>query len=404
MNPSEANPRHAPSTYFSTKVLPLLLLASMVACGSGGVDQPAASTGSSQSYGSALNADDLGNITLGYAYNDGCNRQYSIRFRSTRTGKLNSIRPFFIWDYSRIGYHAGNGGTIQIQVQPDDGSPNHTPTGAVLATMNVVHPVNDAVGFYPLLTFSSPADLTSGRIYHLVFTNVDADPKANWVSLDCAWMWYAATPTQPTVPDTDLAILERCPSGSWSLYRRGTASATPCLNLHFADGSIQGQGYIEFYSQNPKPISGSQGVREVFKVSGFDRVVTSASIRVRYLSGPSPLTIRLERADGTLVEQGTVPQVQVTPGINGSSWAKVTFQTPRTLQVGQTYHLVMSAPVGTVFQTQGIRKGTDKGFSPSTLFADGVAQFNDGSGWTGWDSWGQFNRQDVDLQFYFETK
>ncbi len=65
-------------------------------------------------YGSALNADDLGNITVGHAYNDSCNRQYSIRLRADHSGELRSIRPFFIWDYSKLGYHAGDGGIIQI--------------------------------------------------------------------------------------------------------------------------------------------------------------------------------------------------------------------------------------------------------------------------------------------------
>lgn len=355
-------------------------------------------------YGSALNADDLGNITLGYAYNDSCNRQYSIRMRANHTGVLRSIRPFFIWDYSRIGYHAGNGGTIQIQVLADDGSSSHFPSGNAIASLTVLHPVNDSIGFYPLLTFPAPPALVAGQIYHLVFTNVDADPASNWVSLDCAWMWYAATPLQPTLPDSDLAILERCPAGSWSLYKRGTSTATPCLQLEYADGAIQGQGYIEFYSQNPKPISGTKEVRERFTVSGPDRVVTSASVRVKYVSGPGPLTIRLEKADGSLVDQGMVATVPVTPGINGASWAKVSFASPQTLHAGQSYHLLLRAPADTLFQTQGLRKGADKGFKPPTYFADGIAQFNDGTAWTGWDSWGQYNRQDVDLQFYFETK
>jgi len=355
-------------------------------------------------YGSALNADDLGNITIGHAYNDSCNRQYSLRMRAGHSGELRSIRPFFIWDYSKLGYHAGTGGTIQIQVQADDGSSSHFPSGAAMASLVVQQPVNDSTGFYPLLMFPVPPSLAAGQIYHLVFTNVHADPASNWVSLDCAWMWYAATPMQPTLPDSDLAILERCPSGTWSLYKRGTSSATPCFQLEYANGAIQGQGYIEFYAQNPKPISGMKEVRERFTVSGPDRVVTTASVRVKYVSGPGPLTIRLEREDGSLLDQGMIAAVPVTPGINGASWAKVSFASPQTLHTGQSYHLLLRAPADTLFQTQGLRKGADKGFKAPTFFADGIAQFNDGTGWTGWDSWGQFNRQDVDLQFYFETK
>ncbi len=131
-----------------------------------------------------------------------------------------------------------------------------------MASLMVQQPVNESTGFYPLLMFPVPPSLAAGQIYHLVFTNVHADPASNWVSLDCAWMWYAATPLQPTLPDFDLAILERCPSGTWSPYKRGTSSGTPCFQLEYADGAIQGQGYIEFYAQNPKPISGTKEVRE----------------------------------------------------------------------------------------------------------------------------------------------
>ncbi|MBK7294905.1 MAG: hypothetical protein IPI84_14345, partial [Holophagaceae bacterium] len=93
-----------------------------------------------------MNADDLGNITLGYAYNDSCNRQYSIRMRANHTGVLRSIRPFFIWDYSRIGSR-GQRRPIQTQVLADDGSSSHFPSGNAIASLTVLHPVNDSIGF-----------------------------------------------------------------------------------------------------------------------------------------------------------------------------------------------------------------------------------------------------------------
>lgn len=48
-----------------------------------------------------------------------------------------------------------------------------------------------------------------------------------------------------------------------------------------------------------------------------------------------------------------------------------------------------------------MRKGSDKGFSAATLFADGHAECTDGAGWTGWTQWGRADRSDADLQFYF---
>jgi len=383
--------------------LALGLLYALTGCG-GGESKEIPVSGKTGFYGSALNADDLANVTIGFPSNDNCNRQTSYRLRANHTGPLTAIRLFFIWNYSRAGYHAGTGGTIQIQVQSDDGTANHFPSGTTLASISVVHPVNDTIGFYPLLTFATPPQLTAGQIYHLVFTNTDPNPSQNWVSLDCAWMWNAATPLQPTIPDTDMAVLERCPNGAWSLYKRSGGTVTPCVELDYSDGSSQGQGYIEFYFQNPKTISGSKAVRESFTVRGTDRLVTSAAVRLKYVSGTNAVTLRLEKADGTLLDQGTATNIPVSPGSNGSSWAKVSFAAPVLLKVGQSYRLVITASSNSAFQTHGIRKGADKGFKATTIFADGIAQFNDGTGWTGWDMWGQTNRQDVDLEFYFETK
>ena len=210
---------------------------------------------------------------------------------------------------------------------------------------------------------------------------------------------------QPTIPDLDLATLWRQGStGAWSLRKSGpTESFTPILELDYADGASQGQGYMEFWIGDAKTISGAQGVRQSFTVSGSDRVVSTASVHLKYVSGSGALTIRLEQADGTLVDQGTVASVPVTPGLGGASWAKVTFATPRTLKAGSSYNLVLSAPAGTVFTAFPMRKGSDKGFKSTTVFTDGYAQFNPGTGWTGWDQWGQPNRKDGDLEFFFEV-
>lgn len=367
-------------------------------------------------YGSGINGDDIGNIVIGWnTANDVCNRITSYRFRATHTGNLKSIRPFFIWSSARAGYAMGNGGDIQIQIQTDDGTNNHFPSGTTLTSLvdhaPVPVPMSSGSNYYPLLTFSSPATLTAGQLYHIVFTNVTADPKANWVSLDCLWMASAYSQEQPTLSNTDMDILEKNPAGAWVRFSRGSSTGyTPCYELDYEDGASQGQGYLGAFGYadpsfvNPKPISGTQGVREVFTVSGADRLVSSVSVRVRYTSGPSPLTIRVEKADGTLVEQGTVGNIPVSPGNNGSSWAKLVFATPLTLVAGQSYNLVLSAPSDSVYKTHTLYKGMNSGYKPTTYFGDGHAQFNDGTGWKKWDAWGVQNRVDNDLQFFFETK
>jgi len=378
------------------------------------VVQEAPGTQTAGYYGSRINADDLANQIVGWnTAVDSCNRAASCRLRAEHTGKLKAIRPKFIWSDAKTGYGAGTGGTIQIQIQTDDGTGNHFPSGVTLASLVYDAPIK-AGNHFPLLTFPNPPDLVAGQLYHIVYTNVAADPTVNWVSLDHLYMWDGNSPVQPTVPNTDMAMLERNCSGAWVVFTRGAGhSWTPTIELDFVDGFSQGQGYIQGYGQtttsgwvNPKPISGAKGVRETFTVSGSSRTATSVSVRVNRISGSSPLTVRVEKADGTLVGQGAVmvPQGTVSSSHNGASWVKVAFATALTLQAGQGYHLVLSSPSDTVHTAHALEKGSSSGYKPTTYFSDGHAQFNSGSGWVGWDQWGIANRTDNDLQFYFETR
>jgi hypothetical protein len=365
-------------------------------------------------YGSGLNADDLGNQVIGWNSTvDTVNRKASIRVRATHSGTLASIRPKFIWSTVKGGYGAGTGGMIVIQIQTDDGSSNHLPSGTVLASLQYNQPITIG-SYFPLLTFANPATLTAGQLYHVVFTNVDPDPTVNYISLDHLFMWNANASTQPLVSNTDLGLLETNTAGAWIAFVRGsTHSYSPTIQLTYGDGASQGQGYIQGFGQtstsgwvNPKPISGAQSVRETFTVSGANRTVTSISVRVNRLSGSSPLTVTVEKADGTLVGQGTVlvPLGAAATTSANETWVTVNFGTPLTLQAAMGYHLVLSSPADTVHTTHALEKGNVYGFPASTYFADGYAQFNSGTGWLGWDLFAVANRTDCDLQFYFVTQ
>lgn len=382
------------------------------ACGIGGGAAASPPVTGVNLYGSGINADDLANVVIGWdTATDTCNRSLGYRCRVGFTGSLLAIRPKFVWSTVKQGYSLGNGGRIQVQIQSDDGSADHYPSGAVLASLEYDQPITQGQ-YSPLLTFPNPAKLLAGGTYHVVFRNIAADPRADFVSLDHLYMWNANKPAQPLLSNLDLAVLERGGDGAWMVYRRGTGhSLTPILELVFEEGNAQGQGYVHGYGQttsagwvNPKPISGSQAVRETFTVSGTDRTVSSVSVRVNRVIGASPLAIRLERSDGTLVGQGSVlvPVGLVRGTTSNETWATVHFPTPVKLLVGAGYHLVLSCPADTIHTTHALEKGKASGYSPATYFTDGYAQFNGGAGWAGWDLFAVPNRRDCDLQFYFE--
>ena len=130
-----------------------------------------------------------------------------------------------------------------------------------------------------------------------------------------------------------------------------------------------------------------------------------ASPTILRISGSSPLSVRLETSGGALIEQGTISASQIavgTPGIDGTphAWETYAFDTPQTLVSGQSYNVVLSAPSDTVYSIFVIRQGSSWGFSPTTYFGDGHAQYTTGSGW------GPFTQDgagplDQGLQFYF---
>ncbi len=127
-----------------------------------------------------------------------------------------------------------------------------------------------------------------------------------------------------------------------------------------------------------------------------------AWVRVKRSYGTSPLTIRLERADGTALRVASVPAERLgssDPGCGtrtGATWVSATFPTPVTLVEGQTYNLRLGTAADTRYTTDPIREGTDSGLR-SYRFTDGRGQrtTNGGSTWVDLYRWSP-----VDLQFY----
>jgi hypothetical protein len=349
-------------------------------------------------YGPGIGSDSLGNTTIGPNQN-----KLSYRIRVQHTGYISSVQPYLIMDHT--GYWGGTSGQILVSIQSDDGSSSHNPSGQKLTSSLLINP--DAVPvparYFPTFTFSGHAAVTAGEIYHIVFENPDANPNVNYVSVDALYQAAAPVPSQPTISDTDCAVLlfsnYSAAEGTIWKPRQGYA---PVLQMNYDDGFTEGLGYMEVWVGAPQPISGTSSVRQAFTVSGASRTVSSVGVRVARLSGSGALTVRLEAGDGTLIEQGDVAATSVP--LNASAtyvWATHKFSAPHTLGIGQSYHLVLQSPASTVYQAFPIRKGSDYGYKNTTFFADGYAQFLQAGSWVGWTQWGVTNRTDGDLQFYF---
>lgn len=346
-------------------------------------------------YGS-VQGDSRNNHEIGHDDN-----RLAYRFRASTTSAVESLRVQQRGLGGAETYSGGDGGTITATIQTDD---HGKPSGTILSSLTFV-PGNPAGNWetWPLLTFPSPATLTAGQLYYVVFENIDPAPDSNWISLNVLFYWGSDSPRQPTLSD-DYAVLYASPK-TWVVQ----PSESPIMDLAYANGTHDGMGYVGAMSQDYGSISGpSDMVREHFTVSGGSRTVVSANVKVKRIQGSGPLTIRLQKDDGTIIDSASIPSSSIQIGIlpvgegsaelGGNTWASADFGSSLTLGHGQTYDLLLSSPPDTQYIAVPVQEGTDKGLA-SYRFTDGDGQktTDGGSSWVSLYEWSS-----VDLQFYFQ--
>jgi hypothetical protein len=291
---------------------------------------------------------------------------------------------------SKPGYWGGNGGSMQVSVQTDNGG---VPSGTVLASTNFANVGSWPI--FPVIGFSPAPNLTAGVLYHIVFRNTDPSPLVNFISIDGTWVATPIlTPRQAKYPDSDWGQLMNTGSG-WQIR----PEYTPIMALTYANGASEGMGYMEVWVGQAKTISGVAQAREAFTVSGGTRTISTLSVRLQRIAGSSPLTVRLERSDGSLVAQGSIAAAAFPSAIPG--WATANFGSAVTLANGSSYNLVLSSPSDSAYSIFVIRKGVEYSFPTTTYFADGHAQYNSGTGWVAFDPGWRGPLDEGDLQLYF---
>ena len=349
-------------------------------------------------FGSCLNADALANTVVGGSFLS----ESSFGFRAHHSGSLQALRVYLVWSSTKPGYNAGSGGSLLIRLQSDVARGGHHPSGVTAGSILEPDPMHN--GMFPLLTFPSPVKMDSGTVYHLVFTNVDPDPSNNYVSINSLWMESGLVPRQPAINDADWFQLMRDSSnhGTWVPREYGTGqSFTPILELDYADGFRDGVGYMEVWVGNPKVVSGTQSVRQLLTSCGRDRRVSAVSVRLRRLGGSDSLRIQLQEAGGATIAVSGVPASAIPLTY---TWITFSYPSVPRLTAGAHYALVLNCAATSSYDLFPIRKGsTPRRFQAGAFFPDGYAQFTGGGRWKGWDQWGEADRHDGDLQFYFSV-
>ena len=357
-------------------------------------------------HGMRIGGDTLANTQIGGVNARGYNAALSGRFRAGTSSKLESVRIYIIAN-GDTGYSHGTGGRIEATLRPDDGTSNHGPSGTVLASATFASGNPSTIGKLPLITFNTPASVVAGRLYHIVFRNIDPSPSTNYISINALYTWQPVTPRQPKYSDVDWGQMVDQGSG-WTQR----AGYTHIMGITYGNGVGEGMGYMGAWQQVQPAISGANRVREQFSVLGGDLLVSSVSVRVKRDStstGTSPLTVRLEDSTGRLIEEGTIPYStfpvgdQVDGSTNRNSWGTVVFSGSHILESGSTYRIVLSARSDTVYRAMPLQKGSAYGFPAASYYTGGYGQKSSDSGatWSGFSQpGGSTNRTDADLQFH----
>ncbi len=300
------------------------------------------------------------------------------------------------------GYAGGNAGTTLVTLNTDDGSAAHNPSTTVLASyvMSDVLALPSPTRYFYTVKFAKAPTLAAGQIYHMVFKNIDASPSKNFLSVDAMYELDFSDSVQDAIGKVDAAVLLGENGVKWS----PRAGYTPIYQLQFTNGVTEGIGYIEGWIGAPRPISGVTAARETFTVSGAELKVNSVKVRVARVIGNNPLTVRLENANGTLIEEGSIPATSIPLSSIASPsyfWVNLPLAATYTLMPGESYHLDLESTLTSTYLTFPVRKGFAYGFKNTTYFNDGYAEFGIAGVWFGWTQWGVANRTDGDLQFYF---
>ena len=398
----------APAVLSASAVLIAGAALALVLAGSGDPDQhgvkslAATGEGRLNRPGSLVAADTLANTRIGGPYGTAL----AFRFRAGWTGAMRGVRFYVIVDNRRRqGYSGGTFGRLRVALLRDSGTPRHRPRGRALAAAEITPSRAD---LWPLVRFARPPHVRAGRLYHVVFTNVDPDPTRNYVSINALLSSGHGEP-RPRMPGGLAVLLGESADGAtvrrWRpREERADERYVPILDVA-GGGRHQhlGIGYMEVWVTAPRPIGGDAEVRQLLTLGGRRaRTIRGAWLRVqRAARTTAPLELRIESADGAHLAQATVAARRISTRF--PEWVHVRFRRPVSAPPGTTIALTASADEAGAYRTFPLRKGTDFGFDARTLFAGGYAQYSAGGRWRGWTQWGERDRRDSDLQFALDV-
>lgn len=311
--------------------------------------------------------DMLSNLRCGDRY------EYSnaIRFRSPKTGNIASIKAY--WVAGGPGYAGGTGGVIRIRVYPDNGSlkPNQAvpPIATGQYVPKLVNGKHVTSKWYDTVQLTSVTPLLAGNIYHVVFDNVDADPVANYISVNHTETLVENGKPSRWISGDDWGSLYAWKGSDWNEvtnkpYNGGIFA--PILQVNLADGSNFGNTDMETGNVEGEywTITSTAPARERITPRS-KKIVTGISFMTAASVAGS---LKWELKDGSsLLAVGTVSEATANFRKIGTTgvfkWYDIELPTDIILSVGKTYDLLFTPQSGSQWIFADERNGSDYGFT-----------------------------------------
>lgn len=325
-------------------------------------------------YGSAMSMDALGNAQVGGDSSGADNNLVSFYFKAEQSSTLVGFKVYWL-GYDESGYGGGTGGTYSITVEADDGG---EPSGVPLATQTFACAYPNS--YFGEITFASPATLTAGNIYHLVFENTSAAPKVDFASVNLTMNQTPTTPRCAKYADADFGMLRKFDTDPWG-DDPSDAIYIPILDLRYGNGRHQGQGYmeVEYDSGLGARVDATGGKETRLRFTPtIARLVSGVHVRLaKETGGSGDALIALKQGSTTLgsvvVTGSGLDEGEYTDANAGASgtFEGGDFASPVSLAAGTEYTLLLTGDAGADIWTRPIQSGgADYGFHPGTFFSE----------------------------------
>lgn len=318
----------------------------------------------------------------------------SFRFLATQSSKIQEMYQWWRADNAN-GYSAGTGGSYRMEIQSDL---NGSPSGVVLG--NPAYYTPDLVAYPSGLVLAVDIDgpeTKAGNVYHLVLTNLDANPDGNFISFNGIHFTadvfddVSGRPEQPDMRTLYYHSLAGAPQ-AWIDYPEDSFPNVyymPLLGIGYENGFYDGEDnqYGNFVTSQPI-ISGANKIRTIMTCTDSGPT-NSLRFFGRKNLGSDPITISVNGVSQEL--QGVTSDL---------AWYSVPFTDG--IVFGQEYLIELSCPATSEFEVFGTRR-INPGWKPTRLY-EAPAEFSIDDGVT-WEDTNPVLDDDVNsFSLYFSTK